>query len=453
MSLEMELELASVSVMIDAVVKCCPDLAQRPRIEILQLLRDCSYDIKLLSYRFLDSKLTETSILEQVASSYIKDTNLDKSIQEAKYIEARNSIPNGCKMDSKHIAIELKALLDSSIKQLEDRNKALASQAHINESLSEKINHLEKQLRDMSVSMNHKDASCNKLEHVVADLKAKIVQLESECRILQDSTDCKMFEFKSVLLEEKEAFIGRLRAQISQYQIQIRKLESEKRDQGETYKDLLHKIQRISIEYNHLKEGTSRCFEQLRSALQVNCALQITQALESCNMKQQALIDQLRVEKLYRKALVSQSSLSLGRARVFLRIKPLLMGNSNQDFKCFQVLSATDVLITKSDDIQTFQFDKVFAENSTQLQVYNEIKHSVPNILSGIHVGVFAFGQQGCGKSYTLFGAIANEGIIYQSLRDIFDQIKNIESGNPGVTIKVFFTACEVFNERGIRFI
>ena len=43
-------------------------------------------------------------------------------------------------------------------------------------------------------------------------------------------------------------------------------------------------------------------------------------------------------------------------------------------------------------------FDKAFNEKSTQIEVFNEIKHYVPAVLHGYNCTVFAYGQTGSGK-------------------------------------------------------
>ena len=43
-------------------------------------------------------------------------------------------------------------------------------------------------------------------------------------------------------------------------------------------------------------------------------------------------------------------------------------------------------------------FDKAFSEKSTQIEVFNEIKHYVPAVLEGYNCTVFAYGQTGSGK-------------------------------------------------------
>ena len=52
---------------------------------------------------------------------------------------------------------------------------------------------------------------------------------------------------------------------------------------------------------------------------------------------------------------------------------------------------------------QTFAFDRVFDENTTQADVYEATTRSLlDSVLDGFNATVFAYGATGCGKTHTI---------------------------------------------------
>jgi kinesin family member 18/19 len=52
---------------------------------------------------------------------------------------------------------------------------------------------------------------------------------------------------------------------------------------------------------------------------------------------------------------------------------------------------------------QTFMFDRVFDENTTQADVYESTtKNLLDSVLDGYNATVFAYGATGCGKTHTI---------------------------------------------------
>ena len=52
---------------------------------------------------------------------------------------------------------------------------------------------------------------------------------------------------------------------------------------------------------------------------------------------------------------------------------------------------------------QTFAFDRVFDENTSQADVYESTtKNLLDSVLDGYNATVFAYGATGCGKTHTI---------------------------------------------------
>ena len=117
---------------------------------------------------------------------------------------------------------------------------------------------------------------------------------------------------------------------------------------------------------------------------------------------------------------------------VFIRIRPLLerevkKGSSN----CFVVSDTTfprdpppQRIVVQSDGASvkgSFVFNRVFEESFGQEAIYMATaKPYVQDFLTGTNVTIFAYGQTGTGKTYTIAGPAEDPGIVCRCLKDIF---------------------------------
>ncbi|TGZ78108.1 kinesin heavy chain [Ascodesmis nigricans] len=97
-----------------------------------------------------------------------------------------------------------------------------------------------------------------------------------------------------------------------------------------------------------------------------------------------------------------------------------------------------------------FTFDRVFGMDSRQQDVFNfSIRNTVDDILNGYNGTVFAYGQTGAGKSYTMMGSNIDDedgkGIIPRIVEQIFASIL-ASPGNIEYTVRVSYM--EIYMER-----
>ena len=105
---------------------------------------------------------------------------------------------------------------------------------------------------------------------------------------------------------------------------------------------------------------------------------------------------------------------------------------------------------------KTFQFDKVFGPQSKQLDVYRAVVEPlITQVLQGYNCTVFAYGQTGTGKTFTMEGGDERDdpsvsweddptsGIIPRALAQLFDELKVQQEAE--FTVRTSFL--ELYNE------
>ncbi|KAK0306575.1 tubulin-dependent ATPase kip3 [Friedmanniomyces endolithicus] len=83
---------------------------------------------------------------------------------------------------------------------------------------------------------------------------------------------------------------------------------------------------------------------------------------------------------------------------------------------------------------QTFGFDRVFDENTTQGDVYEATtRNLLDSVLDGYNATVFAYGATGCGKTHTITGTAQQPGIIFLTMQELFEKtIRDLLSPGAG---------------------
>ncbi|XP_035742854.1 kinesin-like protein Klp61F [Vespa mandarinia] len=144
--------------------------------------------------------------------------------------------------------------------------------------------------------------------------------------------------------------------------------------------------------------------------------------------------------------------------QVFVRVRPINNAERlGKSVSVVEVPSNKDVIIRErpQDKLsKKFTFDKVFGPLSKQIDVYKAVVSPLlEEVLAGYNCTVFAYGQTGTGKTFTMEG-VSNDpalhwqsdttaGIIPRTLSHLFDELRLLEAQE--YTVRISFL--ELYNE------
>ena len=101
-------------------------------------------------------------------------------------------------------------------------------------------------------------------------------------------------------------------------------------------------------------------------------------------------------------------------------------------------------------DIEQFQFNRIFKQEDTQEEVFEEVSPLIQSSLDGFNINIFAYGQTGSGKTFTMEGDLSSPekyGIVPRAVDRIF-KCFNDELGGTGWEMKFFLSVCEIYNKK-----
>uniref|UniRef100_A0A6N2KTI6 TIR domain-containing protein n=1 Tax=Salix viminalis TaxID=40686 RepID=A0A6N2KTI6_SALVM len=106
-----------------------------------------------------------------------------------------------------------------------------------------------------------------------------------------------------------------------------------------------------------------------------------------------------------------------GNIRVFCRCRPLNQVEiTNGSNYVVEFDSSQDMKIISSDSSKKqFKFDHVFEPEDNQEAVFAQTKPIVASVLDGYNACIFAYGQTGTGKTFTMEGSPENRGVNYRT--------------------------------------
>ncbi|XP_058067087.1 kinesin-like protein unc-104 isoform X1 [Anopheles bellator] len=149
--------------------------------------------------------------------------------------------------------------------------------------------------------------------------------------------------------------------------------------------------------------------------------------------------------------------------KVAVRVRPFNSREIGRESKCIIEMAGNTTCITNPkvppgtcDSVKRFNYDYSYwshdprdLEFSTQAMVYSDIgEEMLQHSFDGYNVCIFAYGQTGAGKSYTMMGKQEEnqEGVIPMICKDLFRRIQETESDDLKYSVEVSYM--EIYCER-----
>ncbi|XP_071735388.1 kinesin-like protein KIN-14R [Rutidosis leptorrhynchoides] len=207
--------------------------------------------------------------------------------------------------------------------------------------------------------------------------------------------------------------------------------------------ELSHRIKALKEDHSQLARQAHQCADTLPDLNNMVTAVQslVTQCED---LKVKYYEEQSKRRKLH-----NQVEDSKGNIRVFCRCRPL--SESETLTRCATVVDFDTAangelgVLNSGSTKKTFKFDRVFSPNDNQVDVFGQALPLVTSVLDGYNVCIFAYGQTGTGKTFTMEGTEKDRGVNYRTLEELF---KIAKERNDTFTYNISVSVLEVYNEQ-----
>ncbi|XP_023643819.1 kinesin-like protein KIN-14Q isoform X2 [Capsella rubella] len=285
-------------------------------------------------------------------------------------------------------------------------------------------------------------SDCEQQKTEMEDMKRMIEELKQENR--KKSREC---EEALNSLREIQNELMRKSMHVGSLAFAVEGQVKEKSRWFSSLRDLTRKLKIMKMEQIKLLEeaSTYKLLAQEINEFSSHIQSRVKQDAELHeNLKVKFVAGEKERKELYNKILELK-----GNIRVFCRCRPLnfeeieagvSMGIDVESAKNGEVMVMSNGFPKKS-----FKFDSVFGPNASQADVFEDTAPFATSVIDGYNVCIFAYGQTGTGKTFTMEGTQHDRGVNYRTLENLFKIIKERENRyNYEISVSVL----EVYNEQ-----
>ncbi|XP_064526968.1 kinesin-like protein KIFC3 isoform X3 [Pseudopipra pipra] len=311
--------------------------------------------------------------------------------------------------------------------------QALCETQSRNQYLQEQVGMQRQVLKEMEQQLQNS-------QKTEAQLRAQIVMYEAEL----ERAHGQMLEEMQAMEEEKNRAIEEA---FSRAQVEMKAVHENLAGVRTNLLTLQPALRTLTHDYNSLKRQV-RDFPLLLQETLRSARAEISQAIEEVHSTNRELLRKYRRELQLRKKCHNELVRLKGNIRVFGRVRPITKEDGEGPEAANAVTFDTDDdavlhLLHKGKQV-SFELDKVFPPQASQEEVFQEVQALVTSCIDGYNVCIFAYGQTGAGKTYTMEGTAANPGINQRALQLLFSEVRG-KAADWDYTITV--SAAEIYNE------
>ncbi|RHN49285.1 putative minus-end-directed kinesin ATPase [Medicago truncatula] len=212
---------------------------------------------------------------------------------------------------------------------------------------------------------------------------------------------------------------------------------------------VLKKILDLSSKAQNLKKQHVALSEQVKLAFESFPGLDFLKSVQLIGDEYEILKRKYLEVSLERRRLNNEVIELKGNIRVFCRCRPLneneIANGSAVSVVNFESNSEELQVVCSDSSKKQFKFDHVFKPEDNQEAVFAQTKPIVASVLDGHNVCIFAYGQTGTGKTFTMEGTPEHRGVNYRTLEELF-RVSEERQGT--IKYELLVSMLEVYNEK-----
>ncbi|XP_026712798.1 kinesin-like protein KIFC3, partial [Athene cunicularia] len=269
--------------------------------------------------------------------------------------------------------------------------QALCESQSRNQYLQEQVGMQRQVLKEMEQQLQSS-------QKTAAQLRAQIMMYEAEL----ERAHGQMLEEMQAMEEEKNRAIEEA---FSRAQVEMKAVHENLAGVRTNLLTLQPALRTLTHDYNNLKRQV-RDFPLLLQETLRSARAEIGQAIEEVHSTNRELLRKYRRELQLRKKCHNELVRLKGNIRVFGRVRPITKEDGEGPEAANVVTFDADDdavlhLLHKGKQV-SFELDKVFPPQASQEEVFQEVQALVTSCIDGYNVCIFAYGQTGAGKTYTM---------------------------------------------------
>ncbi|XP_040385260.1 kinesin-like protein KIN-14R isoform X2 [Oryza brachyantha] len=283
-----------------------------------------------------------------------------------------------------------------------------------------------------------------------------LLREKEECRrVLEDLM--RENELKSKECHEAQASLHELRMELMRKSMHVGSLafavEGQVKEKSRwclLLNDLSEKFKALKTEHQNLLQESVECKKFVADATQMTMTIrQYVSQYASLECEFKDLKDKFTEETKERKDLYNKLIELKGNIRVFCRCRPLNGEEIEEGASMavdFESVKDGEIIVRGHvSSKKVFKFDSVFSPEEDQEKVFEKTAPFATSVLDGYNVCIFAYGQTGTGKTFTMEGIEGARGVNYRTLEELFRIIKERQGlFQYEITVSVL----EVYNEQ-----
>lgn len=306
-----------------------------------------------------------------------------------------------------------------------------------------------------------------KIKNSEQDLNRKLIKLKEDHSMKLISLDRSMDQSLKSLEEELDNLEKLKESRLSDISELELKLSEEIEPSLQTERDKLDEINSISAmqvsEMNAMEKEISE-MEKFAASMESQFNENVLE-LDRLTAEEAMYIKSFGDQEVDRRKLHNKLQELKGNIRVFCRIRPLILNETEDKVIPFQIsnnsvftLDGKTALTIERPKLKeqpsraglspqklsyNFEFDQVIPPASNNAEIFDELSQLIQSTLDGFNVCVFAYGQTGSGKTWTMSNP--EDGMIPLSMFKIFQDLEVLKLSGWEYVVEGQFL--EIYNE------